>query len=267
MTWEVMTDARVPSGMRRLAPCLSLCLGVACGGEPAVARPAPTAPVASPSAPTIAAPDRAPDLVTPVAAYWLDAHEGTLARAPRDGAMGELEIIVRGRRAPGHLAREADGDLYWTEYRREDARCDFVRLPVDGAPLVLFEDALGDFAEEICETDVAVDDARIYWLHGSEIRAARHDVTGAASETLVTGEAFPRALLVADGRVYWTTLGGDPYEDDLTGRGALRAMPTTGGEVLTIASDLTEPSAPAIADREIVVTEGEGTTRRYPLLR
>ncbi|MDQ3032925.1 MAG: hypothetical protein M3Y87_10945, partial [Myxococcota bacterium] len=174
------------------------------------------------------------------------------------------------RRSPAHLARETDGDLYWVDYRREDARCDFVRLAAapGAAPEVLFSDALGDFSEMGCATDLAVDDARLYWLHGDEIRAASHASAQPTIEILARGERYPRELAVGATHVYWTTLGADPYEDDLTRRGALRALPLAGGRARTVAARLTEPNELTLDGSEITLIEQSADgeqLRRYPI--
>jgi hypothetical protein len=199
--------------------------------------------------------------------YWADATRGLIARASDEGS---AHVIVSGRSRPGHLTVAQGGALYWIDYRRGDARCDFVRAAADGSAVeVLFEDALGDFSETVCETEIAVDDAHLYWLHGGEIRVA--DVNAPApARTLAQGERFPNALVVDATHLYWTTLGADPYEDVLTGRGALRAMPVAGGPIVTLADALTEPSALAVDATGVTLTEqteaGE-VTRTYPLPR
>ena len=276
----------------RASPVLAAVIAVACGREPAPATPSARAVVArpevssprgsDPAAATAPAPDRfepsgPPQLVTAEAALWADATRGIVARAPRDpstGAIGEARVVARDRRAPAHLAREDDGDLYWVEYRREDARCDFVRLPAtpEARPELLFEEDLGDFSELACETDLAVDPTRLYWLHGSEVRSASHAASPVAIGTLARGERFPREIAVDATHVYWTVMGADPYEDDLTGRGALRALRIpqagpAGARARSLAAGLTEPSDLTIDGSRITLREVGGAgeaLRSYP---
>lgn len=153
---------------------------------------------------------------------------------------------------------EADGDRYWVVYRRADAECDFVRLAAGSStPSVLFTDGLGDFAETACETSIAVSDdgATLYYLHGDEIRGVSV-ARPSEVEVLARGERFPRELRVHRGRLVWLTLGGDPYEDDLTGLGAVRAMALPHGAPRDLAGGLTEPLQLRSDGEELVVAEG-----------
>jgi hypothetical protein len=175
-----------------------------------------------------------------------------------------VTILARDRRAPGHLVREWDGDLYWVEYRRDAARCDFVRL-ANGTttPEILFEDALGDFSESVCETALAVEAGarHIFWVHGSEIRSAVPTL-GATPTILARGQPYPRELDSDDEYVYWLALGADPYEDDMTGRGSLRAVLIAGGPTLTLAEGITEPHGLVITGTHIEFRDSSDQVHR-----
>ncbi len=165
--------------------------------------------------------------------------------------------------ARDHLVTEPDGDQYWVIYRRDDAECDFVRL-ASGAtePTVLFTDGLGDFAETECETSIALgpEGATLYYLHADEVRGVS---IAQPTEVVVLArrERFPRQLLVHQGQLVWLTLGADPYEDDLTGAGAVRAVALPRGRPRDLARGLTEPTNLRVEGDEIVIEEGGETTR------
>lgn len=250
-----------------------LCLVIlGCGSDPSPSHglaPGPTEPAELPRSATSSAlpyePDREPDLVVGQDRYWADTYRGLIARADGDAAPG---VLLASRSAPGHLAASPSGTVYWVEYRREDARCDFIRLEPDDSARVLFEDALGDYSEQACDTDLAVDDGHLYWLHFGEVRAADAS-PGAPARTLVRGEAYPWQLVLHGAHLYWVTFGADPYEEDTTGTGALRAMPRTGGAVIEITGHLTEANHLSASSGAITFEERAASgviARRFPFL-
>lgn len=200
--------------MRRL---VFVSLLVACGH-------AEDAPPASPAAPATESP----------------AAESPVTESPAPTPVAETATDAEHR---GHLVTEPDGDRYWVVYRRGDAECDFMRLPAGATePVRLFTDALGDFAEAECETAIAVsaDGETLYYLHADEIRGVSI-ARPTEREVLARGERFPRELSVVCGQLVWLTVGGDLYEDDVTGLGAVRALELPHGTPRDLASGLTEP--------------------------
>ncbi len=158
----------------------------------------------------------------------------------------------------GHLVIEPDGDRYWVVYRRDDAACDFVRLAAGRTePVTLFTDGLGDFAETECETSIAVsaDGATLFYLHGDEVRSVSIE-RPTEREVLARGERFPRELVVLQGQLVWLTVGGDLYEDDVTGLGAVRALELPHGAPRDLARGLTEPMHLRWSQDALVVDEG-----------
>lgn len=278
--------ASASSRARALALAL---IAIGCGAEPRtpaeappprteprrVATAQPEPPPEPPADDTAARrpPPGAPTVDAPRATLWTDPAAGLVLRAERlpgePPGWGEVTVVARGRNAPAHLVREWDGDLYWVEHRRADARCDFVRLASGAsAPEILWEDDLGDFAETVCDTAIAVDPGarHLIWIHGSEIRAAP-PVRGARAVVLARGQPFAREIATDETHVYWLALGADPYADDLTGRGSLRAVPIAGGRVQVIADGLTEPRALVVTPVSVELREqseaGE-QLRSYP---
>jgi len=257
--------------MTRVAALIVLLLGCGSAVEARSASREVSSPRVTAATPTLTdeiyVTDRPADATHGGFRYWADAPRGIIARAPGEGP---ALVIVSGRSSPGHLTVAGSGAIYWVDYRRGDARCDFVRSAADGSALeVLFDDALGDFSETTCETAIALDDAHVYWLHGGEIRVADAAVS-APARVLTQGERFPNDLAVDATHVYWTSFGADPYEEVLAGRGELRAIPLGGGPIVTLAADLTEPSVLSVdASGATLVerTDAGDVARSYPLPR
>jgi hypothetical protein len=127
-------------------------------------------------------------------------------------------VLVSGLTNPTALALDTD-TLYWTEFGGLIRKAS----KAGGAPITLF-------ASQFNPTGIAVDNGTVYFGDGVNLRSVPK---GGGSSTILTA-ATPSQIALDATNIYWT--------DAISGTGAIRKMPRTGGSPVTLATGTTSPS-------------------------
>ena len=160
---------------------------------------------------------------------------------------------------PGAASIATDGsNVYWTDSGNGGA----VRRAPNGAPVSTPSTVAGG---QMGADGLALDATSVYWSTNDPVNGAIHsapkNTTNGSGSLVVTKQASPHGVAVANGFIYWINqANGTPKA------ASINRVPVTGGAPAVLASQLSAPQTIAVNGDSVYWTDAlDGTISRVPL--
>jgi hypothetical protein len=183
--------------------------------------------------------------------YWID-HGAAVMRTPK---VGGAAVTLASGQVPWDTVAVNASRIVWTN--QPAMGWSLTAMPVAGGPLITLASA--STGSVVTYPGLAIDDTRAYWIAygpgygaiGAILSVPLDPATGGAPVMLAT--AYPTSIAVDAANVFWTDY------PNMTGAGAVKRIPKSGGAVSTLASGLADAPSDIAIDATRVYWTGATT--------